>query len=131
MLFPVFVKLEDVETVLDIKLVFKSDAMRDLVLLLHKIQLFLDCRIVLVTIFSNLEENLNHILHSFVNIRFVEYVPKLVKHREGNGLVHFLQMLPNLPCKTYGYFNAVIGRFMKQPHEDFRGDNLVGNLLIA
>jgi hypothetical protein len=53
--------------------------MGDLVFFLDQVQFFFDGRIVLILVFPNLEKDLDHILHPFVDISLVQYAPKLVK----------------------------------------------------
>jgi hypothetical protein len=69
--FPICVELEDVETILYLNLVIEASVVGDLILLFNKIQLFLDRGIVLVAILSDLEQDLDHVLRSLVNVGFV------------------------------------------------------------
>lgn len=53
--FPIRVKLENIETVVDLDLVIKTGIVGNLIFLFDKIQLFLDSGVVLVAVLSNLE----------------------------------------------------------------------------
>jgi hypothetical protein len=130
-LLPLRVKFEDVEGVLGVDLVVKADSMGNLIFLFHQIQLFLDSRVVLEPILPDLEQNLNHILHALVDVGFVKNMSKLVKHRESNLAVHFLEMLSNLACQADSNFDAIVGRFVKEEEQDLSGEHLVRHLLIT
>lgn len=71
MFLPLCVEFEDIETVLRFYLVIQTDPMRDLILFFNEVQLFLDSWVVLVPVLTDLEQNLDHILDSLINVCFV------------------------------------------------------------
>jgi hypothetical protein len=88
--------------------------MRDLVLLLHKIDLRLDGWIVLVLVFSDLEKNLDLILRPLLDICFVQDVAELIEDRVRDGPVHLFHKLPDLSRDADGDFYTFVGRLMQQ-----------------
>jgi hypothetical protein len=114
MLFPLRIELEYVEALLNVDFVIKSGTMSNLVLFLDKIKFFFDCRVILVAILSDLEQHLNHILDSLVNICLVKDISELIKYGHGDWPTHLLQMLSDLPRKAYRYLHTVVGGFMQQ-----------------
>lgn len=81
---PIRIKLENVQTILNLKLVVQSRIVGDLILLLYQIQLVLDCRVVFVLVLSDLEQDLNHVLDSLVDISLVEDAAELIKDGQGD-----------------------------------------------
>ena len=98
MFFPLFVVLEDVESILRLDLIVKTKPMGDLIFLLHEIQLVFHRRVVFISIFAHLEQNFDHVLHPLVDIGLVQDIPELVKHCQCDGPAHFFQMLSHLSC---------------------------------
>jgi hypothetical protein len=80
--FPFGIELEDVGTFLRVQLILQTWRMCDLVFFLHKVKLFLESRIVLVLVLSDLEQDLNHVLHPLVDVRLVQDAPELIVHRQ-------------------------------------------------
>lgn len=87
--------------------------MCDLIVLLDKIQLFLDRWVILVTVLAHLEQNFDHVLCSLVDAGFVEDVSKLVIDDIGNRGAHLFEELADLATEANGDFNAVIGRLIE------------------
>lgn len=131
MLLPFSIVLEDIEGVLRLNLIIESDLVCDLVFLLDQVQLFLNRRVVLVPILPDLEQHLDHILYSLIDVGFVKDIPELVKHRQGNRTAHLLQMLTHLSSQADGDFNTVVCGLVKQQQKDLRGQHLVRDLLVA
>jgi len=104
--------------------------MGDLILFLDEIKLFLDGRILLVSVFPYLEKNLDHILGSLVDIGFVEDISELIVNCIGNCGIHLFQKLPNLSGDTNRYLDTIIGRFVQEEEEDLSDEDLVDNLLV-
>lgn len=129
-LFPLRVILEDVQTVLDVNLAVEVDAVRDLILLLHQVELVLDGWVVLEAVLAHLEEHLNHVLHTLVDVCLVQDVPQLVPHGQRNSWLHFLEMLPHLAHEVDGNLHTVVGRLVQQQQEHLAGEHLVGDLLV-
>jgi hypothetical protein len=77
---PFGIELEDVGTFLRVQLVLQTWRVCDLVFFLHKVQLFLQGRVVLVLVFSDLEQDLDHVLHPLVDVRLVQNAPELIVH---------------------------------------------------
>ena len=71
MLLPLGVIFENVEHVLGFDFIIQSQSMCDLIFFFDQIELLLDCDMVLVPILAHLEEHLNHVLHTLVDIRLV------------------------------------------------------------
>jgi hypothetical protein len=47
-----------------------------------------------------LKENLNHVLHPFIDICFVENTAELIEDGQSYGRAHLFQMLANFSCQT-------------------------------
>ena len=86
--------------------------MSDLVLLFHQVQLLFDSRIILVLVLPDLEKDLDHVLHSLVNVLLVKNASELVKHSQRDRSTHLLKMLSDFSRQTNCNFNAVIGRLV-------------------
>lgn len=111
---PLRIVLENVETVFDLNITIDVHLMCDLIFLFNQIQLLFNGGIVLVPIFADLKQNLNHVLCSFVNVGFVEDASEVVKNKERNRLAHFLQVLANFSGEADGDLDRVVRRFMKK-----------------
>jgi len=70
-LFPFWIKLENVQAVLGIDFVVQINLMRDLIFFLHQVKFLPDRRVVLISVFPDLEQDFNHVLCSFVDIGLV------------------------------------------------------------
>src|SRR5204863_7063275 len=114
MLFPLRIEFENIEALLNIDFVIETRAVSNLILFFNKIKFFLDCGVVLVTIFSDLEEHFDHILDSLLDIRLVEDISELVKYGHCNWSTHLFQMLSDFACKTDRHLHTVIGGLMQQ-----------------
>lgn len=130
MLLPLRVILEDVEPVLHVNLAVKLHLVCDLVLLLHQVQLLLDGRVVLELVLPNLEEHLNHVLRSLVDVGLVKDVAELVEDGHGDGGLHLLEVLPDLLAEADGDLDAVVRRLVQQQQQDLAGQHLVLDLLV-
>jgi hypothetical protein len=129
--FPLSIVFEDVKAVLRVNLIVKTSTMCDLIFLLHQIKFLLDRRVVLVAVLTDLEQDLNHVLHSLIDIGFVENISELIKHRQGDRTTHFLQVLPNLPCESDSNLYAVICGLVEQEKKNLCCKHLVDHLLVA
>jgi len=127
---PVGVIFEYVQAILGLDVVVEPDAVGDLVLLLYKIQLLLDHRVVLVLILAHLEQNLNHVLRTPIDVSLVENVPELVEDGVSNLGRHLLQKQANLAHKSHGNLDTVVGGFLKQKQENLGGNHLVHHLVV-
>jgi hypothetical protein len=70
-LFPFWIKLEDVQNIPNFNFILQTGLMGDLIFLFDQVKLLLDGWIILVLIFSDLEQNFNYILDSLVNVRLM------------------------------------------------------------
>jgi hypothetical protein len=131
MLFPLWVKFENVECVLCLNLIVQAEAMGDLIFFLYKIEFLLDCWVVLIPVLTHLEKHLNHILHALINISLVEDVSELVEHCKCNGRIHFLQMLANFSGEANCNFHTVIRGLVEKEQQNLSSQHLMGNLLVA
>lgn len=103
---------------MDIDLVIQSSVVRNLVFFFDKIKLVLDCRIVLVLVFPNLEKHLNHVLHSFVDIGFVQDVPELIVDCHSNFGLKLLKMLTDFLHESYSNFDTVVAWLVQQQQQN-------------
>jgi hypothetical protein len=115
---------------LNLNLIIKSSVVGNLILLFHKVQLFLYSKVVLVAVLSDLKENLDHVLGSFVNISFVQNAAKLVVDSHGDLRVELLDMLANFSHQSYGNFDTIISRLVQQQQKHLSGKHLVRDLLV-
>lgn len=127
---PVRVKLEDVQTILDINLIIQARVVGDLVLLFDQIQVLLDGGVVLVTIFPDLEQDFDHVLHALVDIGLVQDAAELVEHSKGNLSVELLNVLADLLHQTDGNLDAVVGGLVEQQEQHLGGEHLVSDLVV-
>ena len=104
--------------------------MCDLILLLDQIQLLLDNRVVLVLVLAHLEEHLDHVLRTTVDISLVENVSELVENGMGDGRGHLLQEQADLPHEADSDLDTVVGRLRKQQQQNLGSSHLVGNLVV-
>lgn len=111
---PIRIELEDVQAILDLDLVVKTSVVGDLILLFHQVQLLFYSRVVLVFVLSDLKQDLNHVLYSFVDICLVENGTELVKHCQGNLRVELFDMLANFLHQANGDFDAVVCRLVEE-----------------
>jgi hypothetical protein len=130
-LFPFRIKLEDVERVLRLNFIVQTEAMSDLIFFLHQIELLLNGWVILVPILAHLEEHLDHILHTLVDIGLMKDVSELVKHRECNGRVHFFQVLANFSGKPDCDFHTIVRGLVKEKQQNLSSQHLVSNLVVA
>lgn len=112
MLLPLRIELEDIEAVLDIDLTHQVNSVCDLILLLNKVQLILDSRVVLEFVLPDLEEYFDHVLCPLADVRLVENIPELVEDNHGYRRLHFLKVLSNLLAETNSDLHAIIGRLV-------------------
>jgi len=85
---------------------------------------------IFVFIFTDLKQDLNHVLHSLVDICFVQDTSELVIDSEGDLGIHLLNMLPDLFHQPDSNFDTIVRRFVKEQQEDLRGEHLMCNLLV-
>jgi hypothetical protein len=111
-LLPLRIEFEDIETILSINFIIETDTMGNLIFLLNQVEFLLDRRVVLVSILANLEQDLDHILNSFVDVGLVQNIPELIKHRQSDGSAHLFQVLADFPGQTDGNLHAIVRRFM-------------------
>jgi hypothetical protein len=104
--------------------------MCDLILFLHQIKLLLDCLVILIPVLAHLEQDFNHVLHTLIDIGFVEDIPELVENGIRDLRVHFLQVLSDFPGETDCDFHAVVGGLVEQQKQDLRDKHLVGDLMV-
>lgn len=123
-------ELEDIESILNLHLIIKTNLVRDLILLFHQVQLFPNGRVVLVLVLPDLEEYLDHVLRTLVDISLVQNVPELIENSQGNRLRHFLQMLADFPCQPHRNLNTVIRRLVEQEKQNLSSKHFVNNLLV-
>lgn len=90
MFFPLCIELEDIEPILYVDVAFKFSSMGNLIFLLDQVKLLLDRRVLLELVLAHLEEHLNHVLRSLVDVGFMEDVSELVKDSHGDGGLHLL-----------------------------------------
>jgi len=103
-----------------------------LILLFDKVQLFFDGGVVLVLVPSDLEQYLDHVLRSLLQIcGLVEDRSELVEYGHGNGRVEFFKMLATFSAQADCNLNAVVRRLMEKEKEDLGNQHLVHHLLVA
>lgn len=112
MFLPLRVVFEDIETILRVYLIIQTNPMRDLIFFFDEVQLFPDGGVVLVPVLTDLEQHLNHILDSLIDVCLVQDIPELVKHRQCDRLAHLFQMLAHFPGQAHGDLHTVICRLM-------------------
>jgi hypothetical protein len=113
--FPLRVELEDVRPLFGVQCILQTGRMCDLIFLFHKVQLFFQCRVVLVLVFPDLEQHFNHVLHSLVDICLVENTPELIVDRKRDLRVHLLHVLANFLRQANCNLHTVIrGLVQKQ-----------------
>ena len=112
--FPLRIEFENVRSLFSVQGVLQARRMCDLIFLFHKVQLFFQCRIVLVFVFPDLEQHFNHVLHSFVNVRLVEDTPELIVDSEGNLRVHLLHVLANFLRQANCDLHTVVRRLVQK-----------------
>lgn len=88
--------------------------MGDLVFLFHQIQLLLHSRIILVLVLAYLEQYFNHVLHSLVDISFVQDASELIVDCQSNLRVHLFDMLSHFLHQPHSDLNAVVCRLVQQ-----------------
>lgn len=119
------------QALLHLQLVVQSDPMRDLLLLLHQIQPLRNCRVVLVLVLSHLEQHLDHVLAPLANGAFMEYRTESLE----DGVVRLGAVLgqeqTDLSHEANGDLDRVVCGSIKAEEEDLKGDNLVGDVLVA
>jgi len=112
--FPLRIELEDVRSLFGVQSILQTWRMCDLIFLFHKVQLFFQCRVVLVFVFPDLEQHFNHVLHSLVNVRLVEDTPELVVDGKGNLRVHLLHVLANFLRQANCNLHTVVRRLVQE-----------------
>jgi hypothetical protein len=113
-LFPFWIKLENIQSVLGIDVIVQINLMCDLIFFLDQVEFLPDRRVVLISVFPNLEQNFDHVLCSFVDIGLVQNAAKLVKYSQRYGLAHFLQVLSYFSRQADGDFHRVVRRFVEK-----------------
>lgn len=129
-LLPIGIVLEDVQTVLDINFAVELDLVRNLILLLNKIQLLLHRRIILEPVFAHLKQHLNHVLRTLINIGFVQNISELIKDDGRNRRPHLLEKLSNLSAEPNRNLHTIIRRFIEQQQQNLPSQHLMLHLLI-
>lgn len=129
-LLPVWIELENVQSVHCFDFIIQPDLMCDLVLFFHQIELLLNRWIILIPVLAYLEQYFNHVLHALVDIGFVEDVSELVENRICDLRVHLLQVLSNFSGQADGDFHAIVGGLVKQQQQDLCDKHLVGDLIV-
>jgi hypothetical protein len=104
--------------------------MGDLVLLLNQVQLLLDNRVILVFVLAHLEQDLDHVLRTAVDVGLVQDVAELVENGVGNRRGHLLQKQANLAHESNGNLDAVVGWLLKQQKQDLSRQHLVHYLVV-
>jgi len=110
--FPVGVKFEDIKAILNLDLVVQSSVVCNLILFFDKIQLFLDRRIILVAVLSDLEQDFDHVLGSLVDVGFVQDAAELIVDSHGDLRIELFDVLANLSHQTHGNLDAVVSRLV-------------------
>ena len=104
--------------------------MCDLVLLFNQIQLFLYSRVILKLVLSHLEQHLDHVLRSLIDIGFVQNVSELIKDYIRNRALHLLHVLSNFTAETDRDLNTVICRLVEQEEQNLTCKHFVLDLLV-
>lgn len=113
MLLILVIIFENIQPILCVNFIVKTDPMGYLVFFFDQVKFFSDCRIILETIFSDLKKDFDHILYTFVNICLMKNMSKLVKNSQRDWSVHFLHMLPNFPGQANGDLDTIICRLVQ------------------
>lgn len=115
---------------MNLDLLVETCIVGDLVILLDQIQFFLDGKVILVLVLSDLEQNFNHVLNSLVNVGLVENVAELVEDGEGDLRVELFDVLTNFLHQAHGNLNTVISRLVQQEKQNLGGKHLMSDLLV-
>jgi len=129
-LLPLRIKFENIESILRINLSFQLDSVCDLILLFNQIQLFLYSRVILELVLSYLEQHLDHVLRSLIDIGFVQNVSKLIKDYVRNRALHLLHVLSNLTAEADRDLNTVVCRLVEQEEQNLARKHFVLDLLV-
>ena len=127
-LFIFGVYLENVQAILNLQISLQCMVVGNLILLFYKIQLVPYNWVVLVLCAPDLEKNLDHVLRSLVNIRFVEDVAHLVEDGIRDGGFHLVKESTDFLHDSNGNLDGVIGRLVEQKQQNLGDENLVDDL---
>mmetsp|Transcript_52396 Transcript_52396/g.138391 ORF Transcript_52396/g.138391 Transcript_52396/m.138391 type:complete len:517 (+) Transcript_52396:598-2148(+) len=123
--------LVDVECFLALDVLIQEvDLVRDLVLLLDDVELLNDRRVVDKLLTTNLEDAFDDVLHSPVNLAFMENVAEALK----DGVVacrrQLLQRSTALLHEAHADLDGVVRDALEQQRRDVQGQQLADHLLV-
>lgn len=112
-------------------LVVERDAVRDRIVLLDEIEAVRDDRVVLEAVATDLEQDLDHVLHALVDVRLVQDLTEhVVDARVGLGR-DLGQEGADLAHEADGDLDAVVRRPLEQQRQDLEREDLVRDPLVA
>jgi hypothetical protein len=128
--FPLRIELEDVRPLFRVQCILQTGRMCDLIFLFHKVQLFFQCRVVLVFVFPDLKQHFNHVLHSLVDICLVEDTPELIVDCKRDLRVHLFHVLANFLRQPNCNLHTVVRRLVQKQEQYLSSKHFVSYLLV-